>query len=552
MSSAYFPPGTDIGGFVIEVFLKQNYLGHSYLAVDRNGEKYNISVLNSPADFALQNDLAAWADTQNPAILSDIRFYSEPVPMIVSAYCKALTLEEEALAGNTLSPSDAVHILRQIAAARTDLISSGASDNFISPESILLTPDGELVIQRDHLHYGNFDNTYKQLVNACFALVNPPQGTSVEELKQQFLANPEKELIIKKASPTVTQALLQHKNKIAAICVLFAVLLTAFALLVYREKTEKTENSIQTLTATHHSNGPVVHVAKQSPATLEKPIPSLSKPVVKTKTPPRKKAPGRVPVKKVVRKVIKPTPAPPAVKKIISPVADAAKRGSMLDLKTHIANKVDVNAPDADGKTAMFYAASTNWKAMIQLLHNAGAKITQQDINAASQAPIRRYMRSLLAPPRSVPRAVNAAPRPAVRRMVIPRTNGWKKGEKKWNITLEHAILKARPYKKKIFVLFTGADWCNPCQMLEKQVLSSSDFRRLSRQMELVYINFPRNEKMPQTQKNYNEKLRRELGAGGGVPTALILDHNGKQIGRIGGYRPKEHYINELKKYLRK
>jgi thioredoxin-related protein len=224
----------------------------------------------------------------------------------------------------------------------------------------------------------------------------------------------------------------------------------------------------------------------------------------------------------------------------------------MLELKKLIANKADVNAPDADGRTAMFYAASTNWKAMIQLLHNAGAKITQQDINAASQAPIRRYMRSLLAPPRSVPRAVNAAPRPAVRRMVIPRTNGWKKGEKKWNITLEHAIIKARPYKKKIFVLFTGADWCNPCKMLEKQVLSSSDFRRLSRQMELVYINFPRNEKMPQTQRNYNEKLRRELSAGGGVPTVIILDHNGKQIGRIGGYRPKDRYIPELKNLLRK
>ena len=552
MSSAYFPPGTDIGGFVIGIFLTQNYLGHSYLAVDRNGEKYNITVLNSPADFALQNDLAAWADTQNPAILSDVRFYSEPVQMIVSPWCKALTLEEEALAGNRLSLSEAVHILRQITAARTDLISNGAVDNFISPESVLLTPDRRLVIQRDHLHYGNFDNTYKQLVNACFALIDPPPGTSAEELKQQFLAAPDKELVIKKASPSIAQALLRHKNKIAAICAVFAVLITSFALLANREKTEKTENSVQTLTATHHSNGPVVHVAKQPENAPEKPLPALSKPVVKKKTPPRKKTPKRVPEKKVVRKVVKPTSAPPAVKKPLSPVADAAKRGSMLDLKTHIANKADVNVPDADGKTAMFYAASVNWKAMILLLHNSGAKITQQDIDAASQESTRRYMKSLLAPPRSVPRAVNASPRPAVRRMVIPRTNGWKKGDKKWNITLEHAILKARPFKKKIFVLFTGADWCGPCKMLASQVLSSSDFRRLSRQMELVYINFPHKEKMPQAQKNYNEKLRRELGAGGGVPTVLILDHNGKQIGRIGGYRPKERYIPELKNLLRK
>ena len=367
--SAYFPPGTDIGGFVIEVFLKQNYLGHSYLAVDRNGEKYNITVLNSPADFALQNDLAAWTDTQNPAILSDIRFYSDPVQMIVSPWCKALTLEEEALAGNKISPSEAVYILRQITAARTDLISSGAVDNFISSESILLTPDRQLVIQRDHLHYGNFDNTYKQLVNACFALVEPPPGTSVEELKQQFLANPEKDFVIRKASPSIAQALFKHKNKIAAICALFAVLLTSFALLANREKDEKTENSVQTLTATHHSKGPVVHVVKQVQKTPGKPIPAPRKTApAKKKTLPRRKTPAKT-VRKVVRNVVKPTPAPPAVKKIVSPVADAAKRGNMLDLKTLIANKVDVNAPDADGRTAMFYAASTNWKAMIQLLH---------------------------------------------------------------------------------------------------------------------------------------------------------------------------------------
>ena len=366
--SAYFPPGTDIGGFVIEVFLKQNYLGHSYLAVDRNGEKYNITVLNSPADFALQNDLAAWTDTQNPAILSDIRFYSDPVQMIVSPWCKALTLEEEALAGNKISPSEAVYILRQITAARTDLISSGAVDNFISSESILLTPDRQLVIQRDHLHYGNFDNTYKQLVNACFALVEPPPGTSVEELKQQFLANPEKDFVIRKASPSIAQALFKHKNKIAAICALFAVLLTSFALLANREKDEKTENSVQTLTATHHSKGPVVHVVKQVQKTPGKPIPAPRKTApAKKKTLPRRKTPAKT-VRKVVRNVVKPTPAPPAVKKIVSPVADAAKRGNMLDLKTLIANKVDVNAPDADGRTAMFYAASTNWKAMIQLL----------------------------------------------------------------------------------------------------------------------------------------------------------------------------------------
>ena len=556
MSSAYFPPGTDIGGFVIEIFLKQNYLGHSYLASDRNGEKYTLTVLNSPADFALQNDLAAWAETLNPVIYSDIRFYSEPVQMIVSPCCKGLTLEEEGLAGTVLSPEEAANILRETAAARTDLVRSGASDCFISPESILITPSGRLVIQRDHLHYGNFANTYKQLVNACFALVTLPPDVSVEELKQQFLANPEKELTVRKAS-SAGLFLLRHKKKIAAFSAFFifsAALISAAVILANRQKSEKTENTIQTLTATHHSRGPVVHEApRQKQKTSPAPIPAPAGTHHIPQTPPRPKVRKTVPVKAAAKKVVKPV-VRPATKPVapVAPVANAAKRGSLLDLKILLAGKADVNAPDADGKTAMFYAASANWKAMIQLLHNAGAKITPGDINAASREAIRRYMRSLLAPPRPVPRAVNSAPRPATRSMLPPRINGWKRGEKNWNITLEHAIFKARPARKKILVLFTGADWCGPCQMLEKNVLSSGDFRRLTKQMELVCINFPKKEKMPQAQKLYNEKLRRDLGAGGGVPTVLILDHNGKQIGRIGGYRPKDRYISELQKLLRK
>ena len=31
---------------------------------------------------------------------------------------------------------------------------------------------------------------------------------------------------------------------------------------------------------------------------------------------------------------------------------------------------------------------------------------------------------------------------------------------------MEHAVLRARPARRKILVLFTGADWCGPCRMV--------------------------------------------------------------------------------------
>ena len=41
------------------------------------------------------------------------------------------------------------------------------------------------------------------------------------------------------------------------------------------------------------------------------------------------------------------------------------------------------------------------------------------------------------------------------------------------------------------------------------------------------------------------------FGAGGGVPCVVILDHNGKKLGSIMGYRPKALFIAQLKKLLR-
>jgi thioredoxin-related protein len=326
-----------------------------------------------------------------------------------------------------------------------------------------------------------------------------------------------------------------------------------------KRKTENTEIFIQNLEQTHHSRGPVVHAGKktQSVTSAEKNTAAVSETLPTKISPipaaprPQKKVKKFIPRKRVVRKAVKKSDIPQK-KQAVPPVIQAVKRGSLQDLRTCIERGENVNLKDEKGKTAMYYAASADWKAMIDLLYKAGAKITQADISAARTGSTRNHMRNLLAPPRPQSRAVNnvRSPQPAVR-TVIPRTTGWKRNGKNWNITLEHAVLKARPTRKKIFVLFTAPEWCGPCRMLEKNVLSSADFRKIANQLEIVYINFPRKEKIPKLQRYYNEKLRRDLGAGGGVPCAVILDHNGKKLGSIMGYRPKALYIANLKRFLR-
>ena len=130
-----------------------------------------------------------------------------------------------------------------------------------------------------------------------------------------------------------------------------------------------------------------------------------------------------------------------------------------------------------------------------------------------------------------------------------PDTSRWAKGpSREWHLTLESAQASAAKKNKKIYVLFTGSDWCGFCVKLKKEVLTNGRFKSYAKKnLELVYIDFPRKKKsMPAEQREYNSALRQKLGGGGGVPSALILDASGKVIGKVSGYRPLKQYMASL------
>src|ERR1700690_4205408 len=62
--------------------------------------------------------------------------------------------------------------------------------------------------------------------------------------------------------------------------------------------------------------------------------------------------------------------APPA-----SPVADAAMKGDLTTVKNLLAQKANVNAPQADGATAIQWAAYTNNLALADTLIKGGANV---------------------------------------------------------------------------------------------------------------------------------------------------------------------------------
>ncbi|MBR2625375.1 MAG: thioredoxin family protein [Lentisphaeria bacterium] len=120
---------------------------------------------------------------------------------------------------------------------------------------------------------------------------------------------------------------------------------------------------------------------------------------------------------------------------------------------------------------------------------------------------------------------------------------------KGWTLDIDAALKKAKAENKKVYLLFTGSDWCGYCIRLKNDVFSKKDFKKIAQNSLVpVYFDFPHKKEISPAQMKIQLQWAKKFGVRG-YPTAVILDANGNKIGEIGGYRPAKAYINELKKF---
>lgn len=106
------------------------------------------------------------------------------------------------------------------------------------------------------------------------------------------------------------------------------------------------------------------------------------------------------------------------------------------------------------------------------------------------------------------------------------------------------AVEQERP----ILVDFSGSDWCGWCIRLDNEVFSKSEFQQYAKgNLVLFLADFPARKKQSDEVKEQNNELREKYGIMG-FPTVLLLDAEGKVLGRTG-YRPggPEPYVEHLK-----
>jgi protein disulfide-isomerase len=119
-----------------------------------------------------------------------------------------------------------------------------------------------------------------------------------------------------------------------------------------------------------------------------------------------------------------------------------------------------------------------------------------------------------------------------------------------WLTDKQAALNKAKQENKAVLLDFTGSDWCGWCIKLKKQVFDQPEFAEFARaNLVLVEVDFPRHKVMSRLQMEANHDLAEAFHVTG-YPTIVVLDQNGKLIGR-SGYRPyARSFIAEIESML--
>ena len=117
----------------------------------------------------------------------------------------------------------------------------------------------------------------------------------------------------------------------------------------------------------------------------------------------------------------------------------------------------------------------------------------------------------------------------------------------------DFAIAKQTAVKnnQQILLVFQGSDWCAPCMKLDKQIFKTDEFQSfIKNKFVMVKADFPRKKsnKLSPEQEAQNKILAEKYNSQGFFPLVVVLDKNGKALGKLGyeNISPKEYFTKIL------
>ena len=117
-----------------------------------------------------------------------------------------------------------------------------------------------------------------------------------------------------------------------------------------------------------------------------------------------------------------------------------------------------------------------------------------------------------------------------------------------WYTSLEKAKDLSAKTGKKIFVDFTGSDWCGWCIKIDNEILSTDEFRAFAKEnLIMLLLDFPEKKELPAGMSAYNRQIAGNYNIQG-FPTILILDKEGSVLTTLGYEKEgTTKFINDIK-----
>jgi protein disulfide-isomerase len=108
--------------------------------------------------------------------------------------------------------------------------------------------------------------------------------------------------------------------------------------------------------------------------------------------------------------------------------------------------------------------------------------------------------------------------------------------ESVWLTDLPKAEAQAKSQNKIVLMDFTGSDWCPWCIKFDKEVLDTPEFQDYAaKNVVLVQLDYPTKLVQSDDLKKANAALKTQYKITG-FPTLVVLNKDGKEIGRQVGY----------------
>ena len=125
--------------------------------------------------------------------------------------------------------------------------------------------------------------------------------------------------------------------------------------------------------------------------------------------------------------------------------------------------------------------------------------------------------------------------------------------DSKWLTDYDNALKEAKKEDKNVLVYFTGSDWCPPCKMLKTDLFDSTEFKALSENYVLLYVDIPRNQDLlTPGQMEHNKEVMVKYNKKGVFPLLKIVNAKGNALDEYSGYSMNgqiQYHLELLKKY---